>query len=170
MHGTWWIAYASMFRLRNIAFVIVCGALGTTVPIRAQDFRRADEIVQMRCTVCHRVDLLEQQRLTTQGWEREVAKMRGWGAAVDDSEAAAIAAYLASRYGPPGPKPVRLSDDSSAAADLLKVRCTVCHRTDLIEAQRLDAAGWRRELAKMTGWGAQLTPDEIELLIAHLAP
>ncbi len=169
MHGTWWIAYVSMFSLRNIAFVIF-GALGALAPVSAQNSRTAEQIVQMRCTVCHRVDLLEQQRLTSQGWEREVAKMRGWGAAVDDSETAAIAAYLASRYSPPGPKPVRVTDDSSAAGNLLKMRCTVCHGTDLIEAQRLDAAGWRRELVKMTGWGAQLSPDEIELLIGHLAP
>lgn len=123
----------------------------------------------MRCTVCHRVDLLEQQRLTHQGWEREVAKMRGWGAAVDDSQAAVIASYLANRYGPRGPKPVSVAGASGAAADLLKSRCTVCHRTDLIEAQRLDADGWRRELQKMIGWGAQLTPTEIGLLVAHLA-
>lgn len=95
--------------------------------------------------------------------------MRGWGAMVDDSQAAALATYLETRYGPPGPKPVKVSSASGAAADLVKTRCTVCHQTDLIEAQRLDAEGWRRELAKMTGWGAQLTPAEIELLIAHLA-
>ena len=95
--------------------------------------------------------------------------MRGWGAVANDSQAAAIATYLAERYGPPGPKPVSLSDGSDAAVELLKMRCTVCHGTDLIEVQRLDAQGWRRELMKMTGWGAQLTPAEIELLIAHLA-
>ncbi len=59
--------------------------------------------------------------------------------------------------------------DTTRAGEVLKTRCTVCHSRDLIEAQRLDAEGWRGELAKMTGWGAQLTPDEIELLIAHLA-
>src|SRR5690349_14443235 len=107
-----------MFSLRNIAIVIVFGALGTSTAVDAQESRTPEQIVQMRCTVCHRVDLLEQQRLTSQGWEREVAKMRGWGAAVDDSDTAAIAAYLASRYSPPGPKPVRVSDDSSAAANL----------------------------------------------------
>jgi cytochrome c5 len=157
-----------MFSLRKTAFVVA--ALCTAAPLRAQQERAAEQIVQMRCTVCHRVDLLEQQRLTRPGWDREVAKMRAWGAAVDDSQAAVIAAHLANLYGPPGPKPVRVSDAGGAAADLLKTRCTVCHRTDLIEAQRLDATGWRRELAKMASWGAQLTPDETELLIAHLAP
>ena len=169
MRGTWWIVYASMFGLRNIAIVIVFGALGTRAPVDAQESRTPEQIVQMRCTVCHRVDLLEQQRLNSQGWEREVAKMRGWGAAVDESQAAAIAAYLANRYSPRPTKPVSVRNETGAAAELLKTRCTVCHGTDLIEAQRLDAAGWRSELAKMTGWGAQLTPGDIEQLIAHLA-
>jgi hypothetical protein len=95
--------------------------------------------------------------------------MRGWGALVDDAQAPAVATYLAKHYGPPGPQPVAISTVTGPAANLLNTRCTVCHRTDLIEAQRLDANGWRRELAKMTGWGAQLTPDEIDLLIASLA-
>ena len=154
-----------MSSLRSV--VCVAAVFCTMTSLGAQQPPAAEQIVETRCTVCHRVDLLEQQRLTPQGWEREVAKMRGWGAAVDDAQAAAIASYLASRYGPPGPKAVRVSADSGAAAELLKTRCTVCHRTDLIEAQRLDANGWRRELAKMTGWGAQLTPAEIEELIAY---
>jgi DMSO/TMAO reductase YedYZ molybdopterin-dependent catalytic subunit len=58
--------------------------------------------------------------------------------------------------------------DTDAAAGLLKSRCTVCHSTDLIDAQRLDDGGWRRELAKMQGWGAQLSPDERDLLVNHL--
>lgn len=139
-----------------------------TASLAAQDMPAADQVVQMRCTVCHAIDLVEQQRLTRQGWEREIAKMRGWGAAVDESQAQTIATYLARKYGPPGPRRPTVSSETSAAADLLNTRCTVCHRTDLIEAQRLDADGWRRELTKMVVWGAQLTPDEIELAVAHL--
>jgi DMSO/TMAO reductase YedYZ molybdopterin-dependent catalytic subunit len=64
---------------------------------------------------------------------------------------------------------VHVPEDADRAADLLKTRCTACHSTDLIDAQRLDAEGWRRELAKMQGWGAQLSPEELDLLVAHLA-
>ena len=63
---------------------------------------------------------------------------------------------------------VQVLDDADRAAALLKTRCTVCHSTDLIDAQRLDAEGWRRELSKMQGWGAQLSPDEYDLLVNHL--
>jgi DMSO/TMAO reductase YedYZ molybdopterin-dependent catalytic subunit len=59
-------------------------------------------------------------------------------------------------------------DEAARAEDLLKSRCTPCHATDLIDAQRLDAEGWDRELAKMQGWGAQLSPEEHQLLVNHL--
>jgi hypothetical protein len=44
----------------------------------------------------------------------------------------------------------------------------VCHATDLIAAQRLGADGWRRELAKMTGWGAVLSASEQEAVLDYL--
>ncbi|PYR69903.1 MAG: sulfite oxidase-like oxidoreductase [Acidobacteria bacterium] len=61
-----------------------------------------------------------------------------------------------------------VTPQDEAAAELLKTRCTICHATDLIDAQRLDANGWQRELTKMTGWGAQLSPSERDLLIDYL--
>lgn len=122
----------------------------------------------MRCTVCHATDLLRQQRLTREGWQREVAKMVGWGAAVDATQTNELVAYLAEQYGPVGLHRPAIGSGTSAAADLVRARCTVCHATDLIEAQRLDAEGWRRELSKMQGWGAVLAPEERDLLVAHL--
>lgn len=58
--------------------------------------------------------------------------------------------------------------DADAAEALLRTRCTICHATDLIDAQRLDGEGWQRELSKMTGWGAQLSPAERDLLVDFL--
>lgn len=114
------------------------------------------------------MDLIAQQRLTRPAWDREVAKMVGWGAMVDPSQANDLAGYLAARFGPYRVTAAApLSDDADAHA-LLEARCTICHATDLIDAQRLDAEGWRRELTKMMGWGAVLSPAERDLLVAHL--
>jgi cytochrome c5 len=124
------------------------------------------QVVQMRCTVCHATDLLEQQRLTQDGWRRELAKMIGWGAAIDAARVDEIAAYLAERYAP-APRP-RIAADTGAGSALVRTRCTVCHATDLIAAQRLGADGWRRELAKMTGWGAVLSASEQEAVLDYL--
>jgi DMSO/TMAO reductase YedYZ molybdopterin-dependent catalytic subunit len=66
------------------------------------------------------------------------------------------------------PAPIAGAPDADAAAELLKTRCTICHATDLIDAQRLDPEGWQRELSKMTGWGAQLSPAERDLLVDFL--
>jgi cytochrome c5 len=154
-----------MCRLRKVAFVLT-GAAWTSVAVVAQE--AADpraQTVNTRCLVCHGIDLIEQQRLTAAAWEREIAKMIGWGAAVESSRAGDLAAYLAGRYAPR-----RLpSSDPGAAMRLLSTRCTVCHAADLINAQRLDSTGWRRELTKMIGWGAVLQEEEMDLLVEHLA-
>ncbi len=66
--------------------------------------------------------------------------------------------------------PVVVSDaDRQQAIRLLNGRCTVCHSTDLIRQQRLDASQWRAEVHKMVGWGAQLSAPEQEVLVAYLS-
>jgi mono/diheme cytochrome c family protein len=52
------------------------------------------------CLVCHEDDLIEAQRLTRDGWTREVDKMIRWGAAVPAAEKDALVEYLAARYPP----------------------------------------------------------------------
>jgi len=54
-------------------------------------------------------------------------------------------------------------------AAILEMRCQSCHDMHLIRQQRLDAAGWRREVDKMIGWGAVLDDAEREALIGYLA-
>ena len=158
-----------MFSPRS-AVPIGVGLLWAASVVAGQDTSpRAAEVVGTRCTTCHAMDLIEQQALTPGAWDREVAKMIGWGATVDSSEAREVAAYLAAHYRPARPATGLPSDTTNPASRLLTTRCTVCHATDLIAAQRLDAEGWRRELAKMVSWGAVLSPDEQTLLVEHLA-
>ena len=52
------------------------------------------------CLVCHEDDLIEAQRLSREGWTREVDKMIRWGAAVPAVEKDALVDYLAARYPP----------------------------------------------------------------------
>ena len=37
-------------------------------------------------------------------------------------------------------------------AEVVRSRCLVCHGSDLIASQRLDDAGWGREVDKMVRW------------------
>ena len=41
--------------------------------------------------------------------------------------------------------------------------CMACHSLRLIESQRLSSPAWKKEIAKMIGWGA-VVPDQQALL------
>ena len=48
--------------------------------------------------------------------------------------------------------------------------CTAsCHGPSIIAQQRLDRDGWRREVDKMIGWGAQVPAAEKDAFINYLA-
>jgi cytochrome c5 len=55
------------------------------------------DLLRMRCQGCHDRALIDQQRLTVDGWRREIDKMRAWGARMTEAEKAALAEYLAAR-------------------------------------------------------------------------
>ncbi len=57
-------------------------------------------VLEQRCLSCHERDLIEQQRLTSTGWTREIDKMVRWGAVVNDSERDDLVRYLTAQYGP----------------------------------------------------------------------
>jgi len=50
------------------------------------------------CFVCHEDDVIEAQRLSRDGWGREVDKMMRWGANVTAADRDALVDYLAARY------------------------------------------------------------------------
>jgi len=52
------------------------------------------------CRVCHDDDVIRQQRLTRAQWDREITKMTGWGAKLQDQDRAGLLDYLFSNYGP----------------------------------------------------------------------
>ncbi len=105
-------------------------------------------LVANNCLSCHSQDMLAQQRLTAAQWAKVVTKMHGWGAPMEDQkEIDAVAAHLASLYGPdagPYTMPVMLAEHAEAAlaplpdgafasgdaekgAALYKELCATCH-------------------------------------------
>ena len=70
----------------------------------------------------------------------------------------------------PGKRPEIVDPGLPSDADtpLVRQECVVCHDSDLIAQQRLDEAGWSREIDKMTRWGASLTADERARLLGYL--
>src|SRR5262245_29204233 len=58
------------------------------------------EVARDSCLSCHEPCLIVSQRLSRQGWTREVDKMIRWGATVAEAEKAALIDYLAGHFGP----------------------------------------------------------------------
>ncbi len=52
---------------------------------------------------------------------------------------------------------------------LILARCSVCHAPDLIYQQRLSHERWTATVDKMVQWGAEVSPDEADLLVQYLA-
>jgi cytochrome c5 len=163
-----------------IVATAICGASiasGTAVAtlVAADDLQTSREVpagqgadtLRARCTTCHGTELIVQQRLTREGWLREVEKMTAWGAVVTSDEQEALFDYLAASFGVESNRTADATTTKGAA--LLQARCQSCHDLRLIEQQRLNADGWARELDKMVGWGAALTDSERQMLIEHLA-
>ncbi|QQS45858.1 MAG: hypothetical protein IPM66_18300 [Acidobacteriota bacterium] len=124
------------------------------------------DIARDRCTTCHEADLIRSQRLTRQGWTREVDKMIRWGAVVPDAEKDKLIDYLAMHF------PVRAAQPGGSldrGKEVFEARCTLCHESDLTEQQRLTRQGWTREVDKMIRWGATVPDEEKAPLIDYLS-
>ena len=52
---------------------------------------------------------------------------------------------------------------------LVESACVQCHSLRLVRMVRADESGWRKMVHDMISQGAQVTPDEVPLLIKHLA-
>jgi hypothetical protein len=74
---------------------------------------RAEE--RASCGGCHSLRISSTQRLSRNGWEKELDKMVRWGARIRDREA--LLDYLVDRYGeekPPAPLPRSVNASSMA--------------------------------------------------------
>ena len=58
------------------------------------------DLINAQCRICHAVEYLTQQRLSEAVWQKTIAKMRKFGAAVDDQQAAALAKFAATYWNP----------------------------------------------------------------------
>ena len=115
--------------------------LGAPAP-RLSDAELAQSLAQ-RCTACHSLAYVEQQRMSAAQWTGTLTKMRTWGALLDESEIPLLAASLAGRRGPTAalpevapreitafvPPPVRRPSAQSLQRGkaLFAARCVACH-------------------------------------------
>src|SRR5262249_13195404 len=58
------------------------------------------QLFRERCLICHDDDVVRQQRLTREQWDREINKMVGWGARVQPENREMLLDYLLKVAGP----------------------------------------------------------------------
>ncbi|MFN0084009.1 MAG: hypothetical protein ACKVX9_01345, partial [Blastocatellia bacterium] len=125
------------------------------------------EIAREKCLTCHEADLIVAQRLSRQGWTREVEKMMRWGAVVADAEKEPLIDYFAARFAP-RPEASPAAAEAGRGREIFEARCLLCHEIDLTRQQRLSRQGWTREVEKMVRWGAVVADAEKEPLVEYL--
>src|SRR5262245_20907506 len=152
----------------GISLVAVIVSRGETARAGSQGLPEGNgaRVVREKCLTCHEADLIIMQRLSRQGWSREVDKMIRWAATVGESERETMVEYLALNF---GPKPAITKTSEVRGKDIYEKQCLACHEADLIEQQRLSRQGWTREVDKMIRWGAVVTDGEKEPLIDFLS-
>src|SRR5262245_43235067 len=82
--------------------VAVLGLMNADTRAARQDLPegKGAELARDRCVICHEADVIVSQRLSRQGWTREVEKMVRWGAVVSDSEKEVLIDYFAANFKP----------------------------------------------------------------------
>jgi cytochrome c5 len=160
---------SKLIKLSFALTVAVCGLMNANTRAAWQELPdgKGAELARERCVNCHEADLIVSQRLSRQGWTREVEKMIRWGAVASDAEKEILIDYFAAHFKP------RSASSPAAAGDergkrIFEEKCLLCHEADLTEQQRLSRQGWTREVEKMIRWGAVVTDAEKEPLVDYL--
>ena len=126
--------------------LVVAGVVACTMTLSAQSGPASapgqmPDAVRARCVTCHGEDLIQQQRLTRAGWERELDKMIRWGAVVPATERDLLLQYFVSNFGQGSATSAPPSSTHARSRSDLQI-CLACHGADIIEQQRLGHAGW----------------------------
>jgi cytochrome c5 len=160
---------SNLIKLSLALAAAFCGLMSANTRAARQDLPegKGAELARDKCVSCHEADLIVSQRLSRQGWTREVEKMIRWGAAVSDAEKEVLIDYFAAHFKP------RSAASAQAAGDdrgkqIFEEKCLLCHEADMTEQQRLSRQGWTREVEKMIRWGAAVSDAEKEPLIDYL--
>ncbi len=160
---------SNLIKLSLALTAAFCGLMSANTRAARQDLPegKGAELARDKCVSCHEADLIVSQRLSRQGWTREVEKMIRWGAVATEAEKEVLIDYFAANFKP------RSATSAPAAGDdrgkkIFEEKCLLCHEADLTEQQRLSRQGWTREVDKMIRWGAAVSDVEKEQLVDYL--
>jgi cytochrome c5 len=93
--------------------VLLAITVSTSFAALAADDRAeaAKKALQQSCQPCHSLRLIESQRLSAAAWQKEIDKMVGWGAVVQDRQL--LLDYLNQHYSNTVPPPAPVMSANS---------------------------------------------------------
>src|SRR5262249_61228404 len=105
---------SNQIKMSLALMVAVCGLMSANTRAARQDLPegKGAELARDRCVICHEADVIVSQRLSHQGWTREVEKMIRWGAAVSEEEKEVLIDYFAGHFKPRSAAGARNDADS----------------------------------------------------------
>jgi cytochrome c5 len=158
-----------------LAAVVLAGGISLDWRIAAMSAARQDlpegkgaGLARDKCVLCHEADVIVAQRLSRQGWTREVEKMMRWGAKATDAEKEILIDYFSAHFGPRKMAALVATTNVERGKQIFDNQCLLCHEADVISAQRLAKQGWTREVEKMVRWGASVSDAEKDPLVEDL--
>jgi len=145
-----------------------------TEPLQVEEGKEA---FGQACVQCHNMSRTQIQRKTADGWRDTVYSMISRGAPVMPDEIEPLIDYLAATYGPGATAPAvggEVSQAGSALPDgpgraIFVGNCAACHSMELPLNMRQSEAEWSATISAMVSYGAQITPQEQEILVKYAA-
>lgn len=169
------------FALFALAFLLAATQyVGTgrgAPPVEPLQVEEGKEAFGQACVQCHGLSRTDIQRKTADGWRETVYSMISRGAPVMPEEIEPLIAYLEATYGPSSPPPASGGEDSQAGNVLpdepgraiFVGNCSACHSLELPMNMRLSEAQWNTTIGNMITYGANITPQEQEILAQYAA-
>jgi cytochrome c5 len=139
--------------LLGTLFLLVAG------PSSAQS-DKGEELLNASCTSCHDLRPIDTQALDEAGWTREVESMIEKGAQVSKADVPLLVEHLVRMHGP-------LPD--GPGKEILLHTCTPCHDLQRVRREKRSAEGWLEILDAMLNEGAQLSGEDLPVLLRYLA-
>jgi len=124
-------------------------------------------IINGGCVSCHGIDLITAKQISQADWSGILERMKGYGAALDDTQTSTLLNYLTKNFGVPGAAPAGGASDDAAKALVAGV-CSSCHGPDLITSKKASQTDWQGIVDRMKGYGATLDDAQTTNLIGYL--
>jgi len=132
-------------------------------------------LIDEKCVSCHGADLITSKQSNKADWTALIDRMKGYGAQVDDKQAATLIDYLVRHYGPkeqaaatPAAAPATAAS-ADAGKKILTDSCANCHDLDLVSGRTGSESEWQEVVDRMNARGAGVPEKDVPVLVGYLA-